>query len=111
MISFVDISNTSFDPGRYNRTMQDFMGSIHAQLADGSFVTGVEVFRLIYQKLGFAFVVKLSRLPLIRHVLDAAYVYFAKHRITIGNFFGRKELTSRNDKSVNKEKDNHCGCL
>jgi hypothetical protein len=59
------------------------MARIYGRLPDGSFITGVEVFRELYTAVGFGVLVALSRLPGIRHALDAAYAVFAKNRLRL----------------------------
>jgi len=56
------------------------MREIHGCYADGTFVTGVEVFREIYSRIGFGWLVSVSRLPIIKQLLDAAYRVFAYFR-------------------------------
>lgn len=73
-----DISDARFVPS--DRTMVELMKEIHGRHLDGSYVTGVEVFRQIYRRLGFGFLVSPSRLPVISHFLQFAYTVFAKLR-------------------------------
>ncbi|MFK7767096.1 MAG: thiol-disulfide oxidoreductase DCC family protein [Mariniblastus sp.] len=73
-----DIASAEFTPT--DRTLDQLMREIHGRNEDGSYVTGVEVFRQIYSRLGFGFVVSPTRLPVIRHLLDLGYTIFAKLR-------------------------------
>ncbi len=78
LLKLTDISNPDFDlPDRSHSVL---MREIHGRYPDGTFVTGIEVFREIYQRIGFGFLVKPTRLPIVRHVLEAAYWVFAKFR-------------------------------
>jgi predicted DCC family thiol-disulfide oxidoreductase YuxK len=43
----------------------------------------VEVFRRLYAAVGFAPLVVLTRLPGISHLLDMAYLWFAKNRLRL----------------------------
>lgn len=56
------------------------MEEIHGRTSDGVYVKGVEVFRQIYSRIGFGFLVKISRLPLVGNLLDWGYYLFAKVR-------------------------------
>ena len=67
-IEFVDITKGQF-PDEY---MDEMVGEF-----DGEKTVGVETFRQMYAKLGFKRLVYLSRLPVIRTVVDAGYKVFA----------------------------------
>lgn len=82
-IRFTDIDAPGFDPAAIGRTRTELMAHIHGRLRDGTWVTGVEVFRRLYAAVGFGALVAMTRLPGIRHVLDAAYARFAKNRLRI----------------------------
>jgi len=79
-IEFLDIAGPGFDARTWGRELAELMAAMHARLPDGTWVTGVEAFRRIYALLGFGFLVSLSRLPLIRQLLDLAYRGFARVR-------------------------------
>lgn len=82
-IRFTDIDAPGFDPGTLGRTRAEVMARIYGRLPDGSFITGVEVFRRLYAAVGFGALVAVSRLPGIRHALDVAYGVFARNRLRI----------------------------
>jgi predicted DCC family thiol-disulfide oxidoreductase YuxK len=44
-IRFTDISAPEFDPSAAGKSLDDLMAEMHGRLPDGSWVTGVEVFR------------------------------------------------------------------
>lgn len=73
-----DISSLSFKPTTHS--LETLMKEIHGKYDDGTYVTGVEVFREIYQRIGFGVLVKPTRLPLVRNVLNLFYSLFAKIR-------------------------------
>ncbi|MCC7541764.1 MAG: DUF393 domain-containing protein [Deltaproteobacteria bacterium] len=80
-IRFTDIADPSFDPASIGTTMSALMDEIHARRPDGSFVRGVEVFRLLYGAVGFGPLVWLSRLPGVDALLEVAYAMFARNRL------------------------------
>ena len=82
-VGVIDIAAPDFDAASYGKTHEDLMARIHARLADGRFVEGVEVFRAIYAAIGLGFVVWLSRVPGISHVLDVGYRWFAANRLRL----------------------------
>ena len=82
-IRFSDISRPTFDPASVGLDRATMMAKIHARLPDGSLVEGVEVFRRLYDAVGFGPVVALSRAPGVSHLLDAGYRVFARNRLRL----------------------------
>lgn len=82
-LRFTDIAEPAFDPAAYGASMDDFMAQIRGRLPDGSFITGVEVFRHLYSAVGFGWAVRVSRVRGISWLLDRAYVWFAKNRLRL----------------------------
>jgi predicted DCC family thiol-disulfide oxidoreductase YuxK len=69
-IEFVDISEEGFDlEGDFNTEM---VGEF-----EGKQTTGIETFRLMYEKMGFRRAVAFSRLPIIKQLFDGGYWVFA----------------------------------
>lgn len=90
-LRFTDIARADFDASDTGRTWDELMARIHGRLPNGELVEGVEVFRRLYAAVGFGPLVALTRLPGVRHLLDAAYHLFAKNRL---------RLTGRCEKGV-----------
>ena len=67
-IEFVDLTQGSY-PKEY---MKEMAGEFN-----GKETTGIDTFRLMYEKMGFTRAVAISRLPVIRLVIDASYKIFA----------------------------------
>lgn len=82
-IRFTNIAVVEFEPGDYGFTQDELMAEIHARLPDGSWIRGVEVFRRIYSSLGWGRIVSLTRLPVVRNLLEGAYRLFARNRLRI----------------------------
>jgi len=80
-IQFTDIASPTFNAAALGKNYGDLMGEIHGRLPDGTWVTGVEVFRQLYGAVGFRWLVSLSRLPGARQVLDLGYRVFARNRL------------------------------
>lgn len=83
-----DISAEDFDASSTGKTLDELMREIHGRYADGTMVIGVEVFREIYGRLGFGFLVKPTRWPIIRWPMDLAYRFFAgiRYRAALKRF-------------------------
>ena len=82
-IRFTDIAEPGFDAAGYGVTHEALMAKIHARLPDGRLIEGVEVFRRLYDAVGFGAVVKLTRLPGVAPLLDAGYRWFAANRLRL----------------------------
>lgn len=82
-IRFTDIASKNFCPDRYKKPLETFMSEIQGRLPDGTWVSGVEVFRRLYAAVGLGPLVWLTRLPLIRRLLDWGYGVFARNRLRL----------------------------
>jgi predicted DCC family thiol-disulfide oxidoreductase YuxK len=80
-IRFTDIAAESFSALDSGIEFERLMAEIHGRLRDGSWITGVEVFRRLYTAVGFGGIVALTRFPGIRHLLDLGYRIFARNRL------------------------------
>ncbi len=89
-IRATDISSADFVASDYGTDFHTLMAEIHGRLPCGAWITGVEVFRRLYGAIGFGRIVMLTRLPLIRQILDLGYRVFARNRL---------KLTGRCDKN------------
>ncbi|MBK6918958.1 MAG: DUF393 domain-containing protein [Deltaproteobacteria bacterium] len=82
-IDFVDIAAPGFRAQDYGATWAQLMARIHAQTPDGRLIDGVEVFRRLYAAVGFGWLVALTRVPGISHVMSWAYDRFAERRLRL----------------------------
>lgn len=87
-ISFEDTTNPNFDPKAYGIS-SDPNRVIHAMLADGTIIRGMEVFRQVYKELGMGWIVAPTGWPIFKPICDFAYLIFAKNRKKIGKLLGR----------------------
>lgn len=82
-ICFTDIADPAFVADEYGLQELDFMNEIQGRMADGTWLSGVEVFRRLYSAIGFGPIVWLTRLPVISQLLDFGYRIFARYRLTL----------------------------
>ncbi len=82
-IRFTDIASRNFDAAALGVAHDQLMRQIHGRTAAGDWVVGVEVFRHLYEAVGFGVLVSATRLPIVRQGLDALYDVFAKHRLSL----------------------------
>jgi predicted DCC family thiol-disulfide oxidoreductase YuxK len=80
-IRFTDIAARGFDAERdAGIPIERLRDCIQARLPSGEVLEGMEVFRHLYEIVGFPRLVRLTRLPGVTRILDEAYYLFAKHR-------------------------------
>lgn len=82
-IAFLDIAAPEFRAEEHGFTYAALMERIYARLPDGSVITGVEVFRQLYARVGFGWLVPVTRIVGIRHLLDVFYEVWAKNRLRL----------------------------
>ena len=82
-ILFTNIAAPGFDVTCLGKTQDELMAEMHGRLPDGTWVTGVEVFRRLYSAVGFGPAVWFTRLPIITQFLDIGYRLFAKNRLRL----------------------------
>jgi predicted DCC family thiol-disulfide oxidoreductase YuxK len=82
-IRFTDISAPDFEPRSLGLDHSQLMAKIHARLPSGEIVEGVEVFRKLYEAVGYERWVRFSRAPLVAGLLDHGYGWFARNRLRL----------------------------
>jgi len=81
---FTDIAASGFDGhATVGLSYEQLMAEIHGRTAAGEVVTGVEVFRQLYGRVGLRYVVWVTRVPVLRRMFDVAYVLFARNRLRL----------------------------
>ena len=79
---FTDIFAEDFDAVAVTGlSFETLMEEIHGRFANGEMVTGVEVFRQLYGRVGFRWAIGATRVFGVRQGLDSAYQLFAKNRL------------------------------
>ncbi|MDH5700729.1 MAG: DUF393 domain-containing protein [Nitrospirota bacterium] len=80
---FIDFSTSAYRPTDHGLNQCDLGSVIHARWSDGTIITGVEVFREMWEAIGLGFLARCSRWPLINGLLVKAYAWFAKNRLRL----------------------------
>ena len=81
-IVFTDITAADFDSSTCAGVpFETLMDEIHGRFESGELVTGVEVFRQLYGRVGFRWAIGMTRLYGIRQALDSGYSLFARNRL------------------------------
>ena len=82
-LEFCDFSAQEYDAASSGFATEDLGAVIHARWADGSIITGVEVFRAMWEAVGLGFLARLSRLSLVEPLVLRAYEWFARNRLQL----------------------------
>lgn len=82
-LEFVDIAQPGFEAAGYGIEHERLMAKMHAQLSDGTWVEGMEVFRRAYAAVGLGWFLAPTGWPLLRPLFDAAYRWFARNRLRL----------------------------
>ncbi|TRY32829.1 thiol-disulfide oxidoreductase DCC family protein [Aliiglaciecola sp. M165] len=82
-IEFVDIQAPKFSTDYPNLDWQRLNDRIHAQLPDGTMVTGLDATHEVWKQVGKGWVYAPLRWPLVRWFADRVYNVFARHRYRI----------------------------
>ena len=82
-IKFTDIDAADFRPESCGKTYDELLAKMHGRLPDGTWITGVEVFRRLYSAIGLGPWVTLTRLPIISQIMDIGYRIFATNRLRL----------------------------
>jgi predicted DCC family thiol-disulfide oxidoreductase YuxK len=82
-LHFHDIDAADFDAAKSGKSYHDLMGQLHARLPNGDWLVGVEVFRRMYGAVGLRWLIPVTRVPGLAHLLDWAYALFARNRLRL----------------------------
>jgi predicted DCC family thiol-disulfide oxidoreductase YuxK len=82
-LHFIDFSNSSFPAAEPGLNQCDLGRAIHARKSDGTLITGVEVFKEMWEGVGLGFLIRCSRRPIFNKLSVIAYAWFAKNRLRL----------------------------
>jgi len=90
LVKFTDISHPDYNPGENGSvSYEEGMKRIHAVMEDGQVISGVEVFRKVYETVGLGWVWAVTQIPGIAWLAEGGYRVWAGWRMKIT---GREEL-------------------
>ena len=82
-LEFCDFSAQEYNAVSIGFTAADLATVIHARWADGRVITGIEVFRAMWEAVGLRFLAKLSRLSVVEPLVLKAHAWFARNRLRL----------------------------
>ena len=100
-LSFCDFSSPDYDVATTGLAVPDLSAVIHARWADGTVITGVDVFRAMWEAVGMRLMAKVSRLSLVDPLAVKAYAWFARNRLWLT---GRANGSTENTRNASPSK-------
>lgn len=95
-LAFQDINDEAFESKRYGKEFEDFMAEIHGVYPDGRLVKGVDAFIAAYTAVGLGYLATPMAWTLLRPMFDWLYSLFARHRLRLGAWIGKKTCSNDN---------------
>jgi len=92
LLDFVDINSELYRPEEVGVSCEQALAAMYGQYADGTLISGVEVFSAAYQRAGLKGLAWLFSRKSLRPVLNWSYRFFAKNRHAISKIFGPSAL-------------------
>lgn len=83
LLNFCDFSRADYDPTLINLSPAELGRIIHARWSNGSIITGVDVFRAMWEAVGLGFLAQLTRLSPVEPLVVKAYAWFARNRLRL----------------------------
>ncbi len=80
-VRFTDLTQIDFSAEGNEKSYDELMAEIHGRLPDGTWITGVEVFRRLYSAVGLKWLVLPTRWPVVSHLVEWGYRVFASNRL------------------------------
>lgn len=102
-ICFVDIADNSYNPSIHGDiSYEDGMKSIHGITPDGSILTGVTVFREVYNRIGLGWVYAITQVPGVGWLADRIYDVWAGRRLQLTGRGGLEQVLQQRKSCVDK---------
>lgn len=83
LLLFCDFSRPDYDQTSINISPAELGRIIHARWSDGTVITGVDVFRAMWEAVGLGFLARLSSFSLVEPLVLNAYAWFARNRLRL----------------------------
>lgn len=91
LLAFIDVTE-NIDEHKHGVSCAAALQSMHGQLADGTIIQGVAVFREAYTRVGWHTMAWVLSIQSLQPLFDLAYYHFAKHRQRIATIIGKPLL-------------------
>lgn len=84
-LEFADLNDKDFTSEYPHIDPQQAQRILHGETADGTILTGLDVTCMAWRSVGKHRWLAILRWPVIRHIADMSYLFFARHRQKISS--------------------------
>lgn len=88
LLAFVDINSEQYQPESVGVSCEQALAAMYGQYADGSLISGVDVFAAAYARADLKVLAWIFSRPALRPILNGSYRFFARNRHAISRLFG-----------------------
>ncbi len=93
-LAVIDIAAPGFDPAPLGLTHDRVHARLHGVDGDGDVVEGLAAMRGAWRAVGLGWVMAPTGWPVLRWFADLGYRQFARYRVPLGRWFGRRRGTA-----------------
>lgn len=97
-LATIDIAAPGFDPAPLGLSAERVVARLHGIEADGTVVEGMAAMRGAWRAVGLGWLIAPTGWPLLRHLFDGMYLVFARYRVPLGRWFGRRAASCDSDR-------------
>ena len=87
-LRLIDMAAPDYNEYEWPVSIANMNALLHVRLPDETWQSGMAATRHIYRAVGRGWMLAFTGWPLLSHVFDRAYAWFARHRIPISTFIG-----------------------
>ena len=92
LLDFVDINSKSYNPFEVGISCEQALSKMYGQFADGTVISGVDVFAQAYRRANLRFLAWLFSIKELQPLWRVAYGFFAKYRHQFSRYLGPSAL-------------------
>lgn len=92
-LHMINIAATDFNAREWPVSLAEMNAALHVRLPDGTWLNGMPATRLVYRVIGKGWMVAFTGWPMLSHLFDRAYMWFARHRMPISARLGMRRCT------------------
>jgi len=106
-IIFTDLESDydESDPKNGNISYEQAMRSMHAIKFNGEVISGVKVFKELYEIIGLGYLYSFTTLPIVGPLVDRIYKYWANYRTNLTRGIGIDDLVRQRNASFQRKMD------
>lgn len=92
-LALIDIAAPDFDERAWPVSIAELNARMHVRRSDGAWLKGMAAIRHVYRAIGKGWLLAPTRWPLLVHVFDRAYLWFARNRMAVSARLGMRVCT------------------